>query len=234
MTEIRPFNVAIIDYGMCNLFSVRHACQHVGLNPVITSEAAEVLRAEAVILPGVGAFGEAMQNLGSLNLIDPIKETIARGKPFMGVCLGLQLLLSESEEFGAHQGLGIIEGKVIKFPHQAGQSPKKIKVPQIGWNQIYPPGAKQSNWLSSPLKQIKPHAFMYFVHSFYAIPAAPEVILSLTTYEGIEYCSSLFMNNVFACQFHPEKSGKEGIKIYQQWADIIKNNGEVLESWKKD
>lgn len=227
MQASRPINVAIIDYGMCNLFSVHHACQHVGLNPVITSDRREILRAAGVILPGVGAFGEAMQNLYRLDLIRPIKETIARGTPFMGICLGLQLLLSQSEEFGTHQGLDIIEGKVLKFPQQAGQPSKAIKVPQIGWNRIYPPEGRQSGWLVSPLKATKPYAFMYFVHSFYAIPAAPEVILTLTTYEGVEYCSSLHLNNVFACQFHPEKSGKVGIEIYRQWADIIKSNREV-------
>lgn len=228
MTDMNAYNVAIVDYGMCNLFSVHHACQHVGLKPLITADGEEILRAAAIILPGVGAFGEAMRNLSRLNLIGPIKEMIARGKPFMGICLGMQLLLSESEEFGAHEGLGIIEGKVVKFPQQGGGPSKKIRVPQIGWNRIYPPEAEENAWQSSPLKQIKPGEFMYFVHSYYAIPTAQEMLLSLTTYEGVEYCSSICMDNVFACQFHPEKSGKEGLKIYQQWADIVRNKRGVI------
>lgn len=213
--------VAIIDYNAGNLFSVQHACSFIGLDSKITSNKKEILDADGAILPGVGAFGEAMDNLQKMGLIEPIKEFVASGKPFMGVCLGLQLLFSESEEFGLHKGLDLVKGRVIKFP-AANNEGRIIKVPQIGWNQVVPPSNNQTRWDNSPLSNTVQGEFMYFVHSFFVKPTEPEDILSLTNYEGIEYCSSIQKNNIFATQFHPEKSAEEGIKIYQNWAKAIK------------
>lgn len=206
--------VAIIDYQLSNLFSVKHAFNYLKINSEITSDKSIIKNCDAAILPGVGAFGDAMENLKQLGLIQIIKDFISSGKPFMGVCLGLQLLFSESEEFGKHSGLDIIKGKVKKF------SGKGIKVPQIGWNQIVK--ADNNLWPNSPLQNIRNGEFMYFVHSYYIEPQNKSVVLSETTYEDIIYCSSLLSDNIFATQFHPEKSGSEGIKIYHDWLKLKK------------
>jgi len=210
--------VAIIDYHMGNLFSVEHACTYVGLDPVVTSDRDVIRGAAAAILPGVGAFGQAMKNLRSLNLIDSIHEYVNSGRPFMGICLGLQLLFSESGEFGKHQGLDIIPGKVVRFPNRTPEG-RLCTVPCMGWNAITCP--PQSSWEHSPLSSIGSGTCMYFVHSFYVVPDRQSDILSLTSYEQTEYCSSILRNNVFATQYHPEKSGLEGIKIYENWAKKI-------------
>ncbi|MFA4995843.1 MAG: imidazole glycerol phosphate synthase subunit HisH [Patescibacteria group bacterium] len=213
--------IAIIDYKAGNLYSVQHACSFIGLDSKITSDKDEILKADGAILPGVGAFGEAMENIKAMELIDPIRDFVKSGKPFMGVCLGLQLLFSESEEFGLHKGLDLVKGRVVKFPTHNDQG-QVIKVPQIGWNQIVPPNNDKNYWSNSPLSDTAPGEFMYFVHSFFVKPSDSEDILSLTDYEGIKYCSSIKKNNIFATQFHPEKSAGEGIKIYQNWAKTIK------------
>lgn len=202
--------VAIIDYQLSNLFSVKHAFDYLKIDSEITSDKSIISKCDAAILPGVGAFGDAMNNLRQLNLIELIKEFVSTDKLFMGVCLGMQLLFSESEEFGIHQGLNLIKGKVKKFSSKE----RIIKVPQIGWNQILKPN---DSWNNSPLKNIKNSEFMYFVHSYFCLPDDNSVILSETVYENIQYCSSLLKDNVFATQFHPEKSGQEGIKIYRDW-----------------
>lgn len=206
--------VAIIDYQLSNLFSVKHAFDYLKIDSEITLDKAVIANSDAAIIPGVGAFGDAMKNLKDLDLIDPIKSFIKSGRQFMGVCLGMQLLFTESEEFGTHQGLDVIKGKAIKF----SKKDKKIRVPQIGWNQI---SKIKKNWNNSPFKNIANNEFMYFVHSYYVIPDDESVILSETIYEDIEYCSSLLSGNIFATQFHPEKSGKEGIKIYKDWLNLL-------------
>lgn len=208
--------VAIVDYGICNLFSVNHACLSVGLDPVITSDKESMYRADAMIVPGVGAFGEAMDNMRRLDLIGPIKDFIAAGKPFMGICLGMQLLFTESEEFGRHAGLDIIAGHVRRFRESRTDH---IKVPQIGWNQILP--RENSLWNESPLKDLASESYMYFVHSYYVEPAREDEILSYTSYHDTKYCSSVIKDNVFAVQFHPEKSGRKGMMIYRNWASSI-------------
>lgn len=206
--------ISIIDYKLSNLFSVKHALDFLNVESEITSDKSIIKNSDAAILPGVGAFGDAMKNLRQFDLVDPIKEFILLGKPFMGVCLGMQLLFTTSEEFGIHQGLDVVKGKVIKFSNKS----RLIKVPQIGWNQIFKGG---NNWDNSPLKKIEDGEFMYFVHSYCVVPEDKSVILSETIYEDIRYCSSLLSGNVFATQFHPEKSGPEGIKIYKKWLKIL-------------
>lgn len=208
--------IAIIDYKLSNMFSVKNALDYLGVNSIITSDKKIVAESDAAIIPGVGAFGDAMDNLKKLDLIPVIQNHIKNGKPFMGVCLGMQLIFSESEEFGTHQGLNLIPGKVRKFSGK-----KEIKVPQIGWNQIFN-GPNPALWKVSPLKKIKDREFMYFVHSFYVSPDDKNVVISETNYAGIVYCSAVFYKNIFATQFHPEKSGKEGIKIYQNWLELNK------------
>jgi glutamine amidotransferase len=222
MTDSHTFTVAIIDYRMGNMFSVQHACRHAGLSSFITSDGKEISRADGAILPGVGAFGEAMQNLDRLGLVGIIKDCIWSGKPFMGVCLGMQLLFTESDEFGLSRGLDIVGGRIVKFPSEtSGRS--KVKVPQIGWNRIQRPRVCSADcWEGTPLQETPDGAYMYFVHSYYAIPASDSVTLSKTSYGGIDYCSSLVADNVFATQFHPEKSAKEGIAIYKKWLELSK------------
>lgn len=208
--------VAIIDYQLSNLFSVQQACEIIGLNASITSNPQDISSADALILPGVGAFGDAMKNLQQFNLIGPILEHINKKKSFLGVCLGLQLLFEKSEEFGNHKGLGVFQGSVVKFPNKNSQN-KMIRIPQIGWNTLK---LQKENPLLSGIKEGE---FMYFVHSFFVSPEDPEVILTKTVYEEIEYTSAVSQNNVFAVQFHPEKSGSEGLKIYSNFSKIINN-----------
>lgn len=205
--------VTIIDYGLGNLFSISQAIIHAGGVPVVTSDKETIVNSDFLVLPGMGAFGDAMQNLEKLDLVSPILEYTASQKPIMGVCLGMQILFEESEEFGTHKGLGIIPGVIKRFPPQSQEG--KVKVPQIAWNQIYQ--SETTHWETSPLNNIADNEYMYFVHSYYTIPEQQKNILSLTQYAGIEYCSSVRHKNVFAFQFHPEKSGKSGLKIYENF-----------------
>lgn len=216
---MRP-KIAIIDYGMGNLFSVQRACEEAGLLPVVTSRGSVIADSAAIILPGVGAFGDAMDNLRSRDLIGPIKKFIESGKLFMGICLGMQLLMSQSEEFGLCEGLDIVKGIVVKFPSVA-MGDRTVKVPQVDWNQIF---SSSSDWLNSPLKDISEGEFMYFVHSYYTIPEDSQAVLSVTTYGQTKYCSSILSKNIFACQFHPEKSADKGIKIYRNFSSMLSKN----------
>lgn len=213
------YNVVIVDYQLGNLFSVKQACEYLGHEARVSHKPEDIKNADYVILPGVGAFGDAMKNLNEFGLSAAIQDHVKAGKPFMGVCLGLQLLLTESEEFGTTKGLNIIPGKVKKF------RPIEIdgythKVPQIQWNTISEPAS--AKWQSSPLRCCKPGDFMYFVHSFYAEPDDKKYVLCTTTYADNEYCSAVLKDNVFATQFHPEKSSLYGLNIYKDWFDIFK------------
>lgn len=215
MTLIQK-KILIIDYKLGNLFSVNQALTNFGLNVKITSDPEDIKSADAVVLPGVGAFGDAMNNLHNLNLVNPILDFVGSGKPFLGICLGLQLLFTESEEFGLTRGLGLIKGQVRRF-HNTNREGDITKVPQISWNQIHK--VKGRSWNNTPLENIKDGEFMYFVHSFYVIPDEP-VGLSETNYDGQRYISSIIKNNIFACQFHPEKSANVGLSLYNAWANL--------------
>ncbi|MBF0232787.1 MAG: imidazole glycerol phosphate synthase subunit HisH [Desulfamplus sp.] len=213
--------VAIIDYEAGNLFSVEHACKAVGLVPVSTSKSEDILKSDALILPGVGSFGDAMKNLKKLDLINPLREFAESGKPFFGICLGMQLLFTRSDEFGEHEGLNLVKGDVIKFPPY-NEDGKKNRIPQIGWNQItYPSNFEKTWWHNTPLESITDGEFMYFIHSFYSKPENPKNVLAITEYNGFIYCSAVIQKNIFGTQFHPEKSAEEGIKIYRYWANKI-------------
>lgn len=211
--------IVIIDYKLGNLFSVKHACDFIGLNTKITSNFEDVLKADGVILPGVGAFEEGMNNLNSLGLSNAIKEKVNQGTPIFGICLGLQMLFTQSEEFGFHEGLNIIPGKILKFPRSFKNL--ELKVPQIGWNSVLFENLELKS--KSALSSCSEGDHFYFVHSFFALPDENKHILTMTDYNGFKYCSSIFNgNNVFATQFHPEKSGEKGIQVYKNWA--LKNN----------
>lgn len=211
--------VVIVDYQLGNLFSVKHALLNIGLEPVISLDPKDILDADAIVLPGVGAFKDAMDNLNRLGLTEVLIKFVNSGKPFLGICLGLQLLFTDSEEFGSSNGLNIIPGKVKRFANtdNAGQL---VKVPQIAWNTINKPS--NDMWAKSPLFDIKDGEDMYFVHSYYVEPIDISTILTKTNYADITYASSIFKNNIFACQFHPEKSATEGLKIYKNWATLNK------------
>ena len=228
MHEPQKPKVAIVDYGMGNLFSVKLACESVGLYAVMTSSKQEVLSADAVILPGVGAYGDAMRTLRTLGLMTALQSFVSSGKPLMGICLGIQLLMTEGYEFGRHEGLGIIRGQVVPFDHPVEASGKALKVPQVGWNRIYgvqgnshpisTDKASDNSWSNSLLSGLTNGEYMYFVHSFYVKPEDSEAVLSISRYGHIEFCSSLRYGNIFACQFHPERSGPQGLRIYRNLA----------------
>lgn len=210
--------IVIIDYQLSNLFSIQNACRFLGYFPVISSQKKDLAAADAAILPGVGAFGDAMDNLHKFDLVDEIKNVIKQGKPFLGICLGLQLLFSESEEFGCHQGLNVIGGCVRKIPVKNKQN-KIISVPQIGWNKIYT--GKKTSWEKTPLEKIPNISWMYFVHSFYVKPEKKSDIICLTSYFDFQYCSGIKRDNILGFQFHPEKSGCLGIALLQDWLKHI-------------
>ncbi|MBM4031650.1 MAG: imidazole glycerol phosphate synthase subunit HisH [Planctomycetes bacterium] len=192
--------IAIVDYGLGNLKSVKSALDRLGVEAVITSEAAAILGADGVIFPGVGAFQRAMENLGKLGLVEPLEQFAASGRPFLGICLGLQLLFGESSEHGRHEGLNVIPGKVVRF------GAADLKVPHMGWNQV-----RQER--SSPLFEGVPdESFFYFAHSYYAQPDEAGVAIGATEY-GVRFASAVQEGNVFATQFHPEKSGPTGLRM---------------------
>ena len=199
--------IAIVDYGMGNLRSVQKAFERVGHAATITDRAADVARAERVVLPGVGAFGDAMANLKRAGLVDPLEAAISEGRPFLGICLGLQLLFAESEEMGQHCGLGILPGRVRRFPE--GE-----RVPQIGWNQIH---IRRQTPL---LEGIPDGSFFYFVHSYYVDPEDGDDIVTVTDY-GIDYTSISGRDRAFGIQFHPEKSQDLGLRILKNFAELL-------------
>ena len=212
--------VAIVDYGLGNLFSVVQACAFVGLNSIITNSKKDILDADAVILPGVGAYGDAMLTLHRLDLVNILRDIVGSPKPLVGICLGLQLLMTESYEFGCHKGLGIIEGPVVRFDAPK-EKERMLKVPQIGWNRIAPT-EDGLRWQGTLLDRIDEGEYMYFVHSYTVQPQDSNVILSTSRYGHVEFCSSIKYRNVFACQFHPERSGVKGMKVYHNFAALLR------------
>ncbi len=207
----------VVDYGLGNLFNVGRACEYAGMDVVMSSQKEDILKADVVILPGVGAFGDAMATLRRLNLVSVLQDIAESGKPLVGICLGTQLLMSESSEFGLHRGLDIIEGSVLPF-ESPSEGNRVLKVPQVQWNQIFRSDCgtvEHDVWIDTPLGGLGEGEFFYFVHSFYVRPTDPSVVLSTSRYGHIEFCSSLQRRNVFACQFHPERSGVAGLQIYR-------------------
>lgn len=211
--------ISIIDYGMGNLRSVQKAFEKTGYEALIIRSPQQVRDARALVLPGVGAFKDCLKNLEALNLITPVVTSIRAGKPFLGLCLGLQILFSESEEFGITPGLDIIKGRVVRFPERmveqqgpAGGSPARLKIPHMGWNTV---AIKQR---PPCLGDIPDEAYFYFVHSYYVVPQDQGVVATTTRY-GVEFTSSIWKDNVVAFQFHPEKSQTRGLKILKAFAE---------------
>lgn len=200
--------IAVIDYGMGNLRSVQKGFEKVGHQATVTSDPADVDRADKVVLPGVGAFEDAMAELHRRGLIDPVLAAIDAGKPFLGICLGLQLLFETSFEHGQHKGLGVLEGEVVRF-----ELPPDYSVPHMGWNQL-------SIARRAPiLEGIEEGTYFYFVHSYYVVPRDPQVIATTTDYPD-PFCSMIWRDNLFATQFHPEKSQADGLRMLENFAEL--------------
>jgi len=204
--------IAIIDYGMGNLRSVQKGLERVGFDAMVTRDVAQIRSARGVVLPGVGAFSACMENLGKFGLIEPIREIVREHKPFLGICLGFQLLFTESEEFGKQKGLEIFSGKVVGF-HASGE----LKVPHMGWNRI----DKQKD--SPFLDGIASGDYVYFVHSFYVVPDDSAIVATTTDY-GKPFVSSIATDRMFACQFHPEKSQELGLRILENFGHFVAAN----------
>lgn len=202
--------IAIVDYGMGNLRSVEKGFLRVGIDAIVTRNPFDIDNASGVVLPGVGAFRDCMKNLTESLLMDSIVKAIEKGKPYLGICLGLQILFTESEEFGLSRGLDILKGKVVRFRFDS----KGLKIPHMGWNNIIikkrPP----------VLKDIDDGSFFYFVHSYYVVPEDEGVIATVTDY-GLEFTSMIWRDNIFATQFHPEKSQSLGLKILKAFGDFV-------------
>lgn len=205
--------IAIIDYGMGNLRSVQKGFEKVGAEALVTSDPRIVLEAEKVVLPGVGAFRDCMRNLEQGGFVEPIMKVIADGRPFLGICVGMQLLFTDSVEFGLYNGLNIIPGHVLRFPDQISVAGERLPVPQMGWNQL--------SFKKSPpaFAGIPDGSNVYFVHSYYVKPDDDGVIATTTDY-GIEFCSSIWKDNIVATQFHPEKSQEIGLRILKNFAEL--------------
>ncbi len=196
--------IALVDYGMGNLGSVDKALRRVGCQVTVTQDPGAVRDAAAVVLPGVGAFGDCMANLKRLGLAQPVVDAIASGRPFLGICLGLQVLFEESEEAPGTAGLGVFQGRVERFKHG-------LKIPHIGWNQIEAPRDRPPH-----LAGIPNGAYVYFVHSYYVVPRDPSIVATTTDY-GYDFVSSVSRGNLFASQFHPEKSQSIGLQILESF-----------------
>ena len=217
--------ISIVDYSLGNLESIRLAFAHVGVEATVTGDPAELRDAPALILPGVGAFGNAMKALEHRGLVDVLHEFAASGRPLVGICLGMQLLLDGSEEFGDHAGLGLIPGRVLRFPSPGRDSDGRLehgaKVPQVGWNRVEPPRGRPTAWKGSPLEGITPGAYLYFMHSLYAAPDSASDVLGETKYAGVRFCSALQRDNLIGFQFHPERSSEVGLAIYKNLARML-------------
>lgn len=218
---MKNINITIIDYDNGNLESVYRACEYTGMNAKISNKEKDILDSDALILPGVGAFGEAMVNLKKTNLSESIYDYKKTGKSIIGICLGMQLLLNKSEESPGIKGLGLIDGECINF---ANYLKTNEKIPQIQWNTIYSTNQDIFEY-DSPLRNIHQNEYMYFVHSYFAKPKNKNDILCLTKYSEVEYCSGLKKDNIIGFQFHPEKSGNKGLEIYNNIKNIILENG---------
>lgn len=207
--------ITVIDYGVGNLLSVQRGLEHCGARVILTDDPEKVLFAERVVLPGVGAFGDAMQALGKLGLISAIRDLAVKGTPLLGICLGMQLLLDESEEFGMTEGLGLIAGRVIPIPKQS-VSGEQLKIPHIGWNALVH-SELRDNWKQSLLIDNVPGQAAYFVHSYMSVPNDPRFRVADCYYGGNRISAVIAKDNITGCQFHPEKSGEVGLKILRNF-----------------
>jgi imidazole glycerol-phosphate synthase subunit HisH len=208
-------DIVIIDYGMGNLRNVQKAFEHIGVGARISSQSDDLDRADGLILPGVGAFGDAMDNLRAADLVEPILQNAQSGKPLLGICLGLQLLFEKSTEMGEYRGLGLLPGRVVRFGVD-------LKVPHIGWNEL---DITTRGSTSPLLANIPDHSYAYFVHSYHVVPADTDCVLTTTEY-GIDFASIVGRGNVFGAQPHPEKSQDIGLELLRNYARIVGDTGQ--------
>ncbi|MCL0053824.1 imidazole glycerol phosphate synthase subunit HisH [Dehalococcoidia bacterium] len=219
---MKQSSVVVVDYGLGNLFNVRRALEKIGVSDTVISDDKKAIEnAKGLILPGVGAFGDGMNNLRERGMVPVIQEYAQSGRPILGVCLGMQLIMSTSEEFGIHQGLDLVAGRVRRL-QPSGDGPNKV--PHIGWNSLHVYGEQggpesQSQWGDSVLCDIKKGAYMYFVHSFVVDPEDPDVPVATTHYANDVFCSVLKQGNITGVQFHPELSGETGLNIYRKFME---------------
>lgn len=207
--------VTVIDYGIGNLLSVQRAFEHCGADVLLTASPKMIEQAELLVLPGVGAFADGMDGLKERGLIEPIRNYAKANRPFLGICLGMQMMLEIGEEFGRHEGLGLIPGKVALIPN-SGCDGRPHKIPHIGWNALMP----ASDWNDTILKGIEPGEAVYFVHSYTAVPLDSKYRLADCDYNGRVISAAIRFGNLYGCQFHPEKSGQIGLKIIDNFIDL--------------
>ncbi len=200
-------SIAVIDYGIGNVRSILEAFKNQNTEVILTRNKDEILKSNGLVIPGVGSFSYGMENLVNYNLVEVIKEYTTLDRPLLGICLGMQLLFEESEEFGNTKGLGLISGKVVQLPTKDNQNEK---LPHVSWNEIK---SDKNSWNNTILSNVEEGSDMYFVHSFIAQPRDPSYVLSLTEYSKYHFCSSVKKGSIYGCQFHPEKSGISGLKI---------------------
>ena len=205
--------VVVVDYGLGNLFSVGRALAAAGGTPSLTSDPDAILRAERLVLPGVGAFGDGMRGLRERGLVEPLRAYAGTGRPLIGLCLGMQLLLTSGDEFGLHEGLGLIPGRVTLLAPK-GDDGRPLKMPHIGWNELSPgPGG----WGGSPLEDLAPRSQVYFVHSYAPRPDDEAHALAYCDYGNARFCAAVRRGSLSGCQFHPEKSGPNGLAILSRF-----------------
>ncbi|MDH5763287.1 MAG: imidazole glycerol phosphate synthase subunit HisH [Nitrospinota bacterium] len=210
--------VTVIDYGSSNLLNVVRALEHCGAEVLLADQPKAIIEADRLILPGVGAFADGMASLKNKELIEPLKSFCQKGNPFLGICLGMQMMLDASDEFGHHQGLGLISGKVVPIPSQ-GINGEPHKIPHIGWNELQRPRPRE-NWDGTLFAGLNTGDPMYFVHSFMAVPEDDSRRLADCEYNGRTICAALQYQNMTGCQFHPEKSGKLGLSIIYNFLQL--------------
>ena len=208
--------IVIIDYGVGNLQSLKKAFNFLGAESVVPEDAAAIAAADALVLPGVGAFAAGIRGLQMRGLTGAVKAFAKSGKPMLGICLGAQILLERGYEFGEHKGLGIIPGMVVRFPKSA----VKEKVPEVGWNRVEKP--KGISWNGTIFNSLEKELIAYFVHSYIFESGKPENIFGNTTYGGYTFCSAIRSGNIYGTQFHPEKSGSAGLTILKNFLKIVK------------
>ena len=209
MTDTSPI-VTVVDYGTGNILSVTRALEHVGASTIVTDSPTVIDRAQQILLPGVGAFGKAMEELHSRGLVGPLQDFANSGRPFLGICLGMQLMMEQSNEFGRHEGLGLVSGSVEEIPRN-GADGRAHKIPHIGWNALTAPSRER--WDESCLRNTAPGTSMYFVHSFTVVPSDIGDRLADTDYDGCKISAAIKRGNLTGFQCHPEKSGPAGLAI---------------------
>ena len=210
--------VTVVDHGLCNMFNITCALEEAGARVVIARDASEVTQASRLILPGVGAFEPAMRTIREMGFQEAILTHATSGKPLLGICLGMQLLMTDSQENGRHKGLGLIGGSALKFPTSA-QNQSACKIPQIAWNTLHNNSTDTLAWNDPLLTGVPECAPVYFVHSYYVVTDAPQDTVAYAEYAGVRYSAVVRRANVWGAQFHPERSAKHGLKMLANFVE---------------